>query len=693
MTWERKIQENIFAKNVNKIDYASKTIDWRMSLNMDAPSGPWDMSNVVIKDRFEKQGLKFLPDSLNIPGLKKGDDYTVTADADNEGFTLAFNGTISGSYEITYSTSFDPRIPDRPKNYTNDATLTWDDHKSVGHTLVKTASVTPDSYTTNNGNKTGWYDAEKKIITWTIDINYNLYEIENAVIQDVYSGDQTFLDESLTVNELELTGGANGVKTVGDPIQPKRFEKIQNADGDGFILELGNITKAYRITYKTSLEGYDVLDEYKNNATLHNGEPTGTPLYQGSATIKPTYGGKYILKSGKQGTLENEEFAFWTVTINPSQSVIGAGAVLTDTPDKQLLIADSFKLYSTNVNANGALTKGAEVDSSDYTLVVKDNTFTLTFKKELSRAYILEYKTFINANHGETITNAASFHGVTVTGSDENGNEGIRVILSGAGGGGATPSGNLKVVKVDADNPATTLPGAVFALYDKSGKTLIKEVETDNNGVALFESLKLKTYILKEVAAPDGYVIDPDYLAGKKITLKEAASDPAAGIVGCAAPASLDGEAAPLPECGLTIGNKLLRQGFEFTKVDAADHAVPLAGAVFQLQYENGEGSLEDVAVLTSDANGKVSKGDLKPGKYLLTEMKAPKGYKLDRTPIEFMIAANQTQILKQDIENKINVGAVELLKVDHYSGEPLAGVEFNLEDAKGMSCTKGRLD
>lgn len=66
--------------------------------------------------------------------------------------------------------------------------------------------------------------------------------------------------------------------------------------------------------------------------------------------------------------------------------------------------------------------------------------------------------------------------------------------------------------KVDEDGSYKILPGAVFGLYEKYGKTPIKkedgnnyEVETDKDGKATFEDLEPGTYIIKEIKAPNGY--------------------------------------------------------------------------------------------------------------------------------------------------------------------------------------------
>ncbi|PSK01194.1 hypothetical protein C7R92_31695, partial [Brevibacillus porteri] len=671
----REINQAIFWKNAKKekVNYLDKTIEWTLSLNDDNQV----MDEVVITDSYAGQGLTLLPDKVKIndwtKDLEEGPDkdYSISPNSTyEEGFKITFHKPVTKGLVITYLTKFDPTSKDRPSVYKNKAELNWKENGKAQDPITKSATVKPDNYTNNNGNKTGTYDARTKEITWTIDVNYNLHKINNAIIRDFYTGEQTFVKDSLTIHKLLLTGGADGVKVVEGPVVATKFDELTN----GFELHLGPIDSAYRITYKTSLANLPVGEVYENNATMHDSDITGTPLYKGKTTVRPTYGGQYVLKTGVQGTGADSEYATWTVRINPSQSHISAGAVLTDTlSSNQLLMKDSFKLFTTTVSESGALTIGKEMASEDYKLEVVGNTFKLTFKNDLHTAYILEYRSFINADHGEIIKNEASFAGKTVVGKGKDGQEGVKVSLSGAGGGASTPGkGDLKIVKTDADTKKA-LAGATFGLYDKAGKTLLETVVTDENGMATFKGYKFKAYKLKELSAPVGYVIADEYRNGKDITLKApAGADPAVPVI-----------------IEITIDNKLLRQGFELTKVDAENAGKALEGAVFNLQVEKG-GAYETIAELTTGSDGKVSKGDLAEGNYQLVETKAPKGYKLDATPISFKIASNQTEIVTLTKKNTKNIGSVQLLKVDHYTKEPLPGVTFELQDADGKVLQSG---
>ncbi|WP_052676009.1 collagen binding domain-containing protein [Paenibacillus sp. IHBB 10380] len=675
-TGEKGINEVIFEKSVSKSNFQNKTIEWRIVLNQDLK----DMTDVVITDNYEGKHMKLDPNSLKITGANSEDfvlEATNAGDPDYEkGFTIRLKSgvTINSLHEIKYTTTFDPTAGMPTNNeYRNKATLNWNEAGTPQTPITKDAVVTPKDYTINNGNKKGEYSAKDKTITWTIDVNYNLYDIKDAVIKDTYTDNQTFVENSLTVNKLELQG-ANNVTDIGDEVPLTNGQFKLNTDGKGFVLNLGNIGKtAFRITYKTSLDGnYPIQDKYSNHATMQDGEG-GSFLFEKSVDVTPKHGGVYVDKSGRQEG--QSDIASWTVNINPSQSYVLAGSILTDTlSDNQILLQDSLKLYKTDLpgdNLGNVSNKGDLVDKDDYELVVMGNTFTLTFKKSLNTAYILEYKSFINADSGDRITNKVEFAGQSSSVKGEGNQEGVKISLAGAGGGASSGSGKIKIVKVDdLDRP---LKGVKFELYNSSGTTLLETLTTDEKGeVETSRNYRYKDksglpYKLKEVSTPTGYLIAPEYGAatGKEIKFID-------------------------PKEPFKITNKILRQGFELSKVDSVDPTKKLIGAVFELKLN---GTLIDT--LTTGIDGKIAEGDLAPGDYQLVEITAPDYYTLDATPIPVRIVANQTEVLILTKENVLGSdGKLVVTKVnakDH--SVLLEGVEFELHDSTNAVIAKKTTD
>lgn len=88
---------------------------------------------------------------------------------------------------------------------------------------------------------------------------------------------------------------------------------------------------------------------------------------------------------------------------------------------------------------------------------------------------------------------------------------------------------------------------------------------------------------------------------------------------------------------------------------------------------------------IKTGADGKLTIADLKFDTYKLIETKAPVGYELDASPVEFTIdEAHQALFVSK--ENTPITGSVTLEKLDSETKAKLAGAEFELQDAQGST-------
>ena len=202
---------------------------------------------------------------------------------------------------------------------------------------------------------------------------------------------------------------------------------------------------------------------------------------------------------------------------------------------------------------------------------------------------------------------------------------------------------------MDADSN-TPLQGAGFRLYDASGSQ-VAEGYTDANGKLTFTGLKLGSYICKESQAPAGYELDDTVFP---IVLNQ------------------NGQILKV-----TRENKLITGSIEILKVDA-DTKQPLAGVVYRLFDADGNNITDG----TTDANGKVTLDNLKPGKYSYQEISTVDGYQLDETKYDFSLTSENLNV-KVTRENKPVKGCLTVRKVD-VTGSPLAGAELLLETSTG---------
>lgn len=224
----------------------------------------------------------------------------------------------------------------------------------------------------------------------------------------------------------------------------------------------------------------------------------------------------------------------------------------------------------------------------------------------------------------------------------------------------------VAVLKEDPDG--TRLKGAVFTLYKDD--SVIKEVTTDNAGVALFTGLKSGSYYIKETAAPEGYK-----LSDKKFDFTIDSN----GVL------SDEGFAGD-ELYKLTVENRPVEHGFKVKKVSTNDEGLTLSGAEFRILG----GGLD--STYTTGANGLTEQITLPIGEYTLTEMKAPEGYVINGAGRHISVRADGIYLDGDELDEgeaitirnaPINF-KLRLVKVDADTNQPLANVAFILKGKDG---------
>ncbi|MGF9913639.1 SpaA isopeptide-forming pilin-related protein [Paenibacillus ehimensis] len=675
-TAERTINQVIITKRVGAVDYQAKTADWSITLNQDSQP----MTNVVVKDIFPNKGLRLIPGSLAVTeGNKPMDaaDYTVDASVSaDQGFTITFNRALYEPVTITYSTEFNMDwLANNATSFPNKATVAWVDSNSKEQTKTVSATFDPRNEVKNNGFKNGVYDASQKQITWTIGVNYNGKTLAGAVVQDTLESGQKLLDNSLAVYNMNIA--ANGNPSQGTVVDSTYYNYTVGKDNKLTVTFLKPISAPYYIVFKTSLEGKLIDSKVNNTATVFDGT---TPVSKNlTASVNIPNGGEYLNKSGTQ----NGDKINWTVLINRGQSTV-TNAKIVDTPsENQLLLPGTFKLFATKVDANGKVSKGAElVKDVDYSLELKtdDNgkqSFELNFLKTLSTAAILEYQSLIVAKDQDKVSNKIEFTGTNEIKVTKDTSTSIVVGVSSGSGTIGGVRGTLTVVKVDASDNKTRLGGATFELYRKSGsdKVLVGTLTTDASGTAVFKKLLAGDYVVKETAAPDGYVLD-----SKEYPVSINSAD---GFQLTVANTKSSTPKPPVIKGSLTV-----------KKVDSVQSDLLLGGATFEL-YEKKGASLTLVSTKTTDANGTVSFDKLPVGDYVVKETAAPTGYVLDSK--EHPVSIQNTDNVKLTVTNvksetpkpPVIEGSLTVKKVDSAQNELLlSGATFELYEKKDASLT-----
>ncbi|OAQ56396.1 SpaA isopeptide-forming pilin-related protein [Enterococcus thailandicus] len=251
----------------------------------------------------------------------------------------------------------------------------------------------------------------------------------------------------------------------------------------------------------------------------------------------------------------------------------------------------------------------------------------------------------------------------------------------------------ISFIKVGEDH-GTPLAGAKFGIYQKSAPTvLLAEATSNDSGLVQFPAYPIGEYIIRELAAPEGYQEIEEFT----ILVKQE-SDLSLSVTG-------------FPENN-QISNQLVPFLLEFKKTN--ETGTPLLGATFTLE---GENLLEPIEA-TSDLHGVVqfSQG-LQPGEYLLKETNVPLGYENNQGPWKVVIGSDKViQIFDKDetllysepatfdetqnrfiitgltLTNRLKDFTLELEKKDQ-DGRLLNGAEFTLTGPDNYSETIKQTD
>ena len=223
----------------------------------------------------------------------------------------------------------------------------------------------------------------------------------------------------------------------------------------------------------------------------------------------------------------------------------------------------------------------------------------------------------------------------------------------------------IAVLKESPDG--TRLKGAEFALYKDD--SVIKEVTTDNAGVALFTGLNPGSYYIKETKAPEGYKpLDNKF----EFTIDEKGNLQGDGF---------SGEGLYT----LTVKNSPLEYGFQVKKVSTNDEGRALPGAEFRILG----GGLD--RTYTTEADGLTEQITLPIGEYTLTEMKAPEGYVINGAGRHISVReggiyldGKLTGTAEITVQNAPGSFKLKLVKVDADTNQPLANVAFILKGKDG---------
>lgn len=209
--------------------------------------------------------------------------------------------------------------------------------------------------------------------------------------------------------------------------------------------------------------------------------------------------------------------------------------------------------------------------------------------------------------------------------------------------------GRVAIEKADAGT-GEALPGAVFHILSKDGKTIVEVLETNDDGKARSGMLPIADYLLREVSPSPGYILS-DEVTPFSVT--------------------------PSGEALLIFKRENAPNEVVLSKTDITD-GKPVPGATIIITDEDGEVVFDG----DTDEDGEIVLDRLPAGEYEFYEEVSPDGYARNTTVFifsidEYGIVTGTTDITDEPI-------TLILEKRDAHTQESMGGVIFSLVDSAG---------
>lgn len=239
--------------------------------------------------------------------------------------------------------------------------------------------------------------------------------------------------------------------------------------------------------------------------------------------------------------------------------------------------------------------------------------------------------------------------------------------------------GHIKIVKTEESDKDEFVAGAVYGIYSKQTCTteeLVMQLDaTDENGVATGDVLPMGTYYLKEISAPEGYVLSEKVYKVAVNSEKESTVE-------------VDNKAQVGYIQVFKYGEKLV----DYKDGQFVWEEGYIAGAEFEIYDKDGN----VVDTLTSASDGPVQSNALRLGTYTIKETKAPNGHIIDVEPTEIVLSIgdNIQTFVTKDYENTNTRQKFDLVinKLNQNTSTPIADVEFSLYANENICDANGNI-
>ena len=499
--------------------------------------------------------------------LEKGKDYELVRLTASEGgvdYESGFQVTFKGAYgefdeelTMTYTTKFDIRkqveqLDGQSNRLDNSVIVEYTASDDITYKEGSEATRWLQPLWLNNASKGGFFVAEgesvaaglnqyigwnpsatpfteatapKDSVYWLATFNFYKETIEkNATIIEKLGEGQTLRE--LTICETELLHNGRQITNFKDKLEEEKDYKYElTASGEIVITFLKETNKTFSVAL--AVDASEDVFKYKNYAELR--DDSDQEIVHTEGEVIKSDKDMWLKKDGLQDA-DNNRLANWQVLINQDARTIN-DAIVSDTIklNQQSFVLNNQDEVSVQVfhakAKDGGFEKGEEVIEGFKSSVTMDaingtQTMTIEFESPINSPYIIEYQTKLDPGivNNEKITNdvrlngsATEIHQVTKE---------IQIKSTDGSGTSTGVNGALIINKIDSDTKEAISKSAHFEISRKNAdgnyESFISDVEVKENKIVAgdgtlveeLSNLRYGDYAIKEITAPEGYVLD-----------------------------------------------------------------------------------------------------------------------------------------------------------------------------------------
>lgn len=463
------------------------------------------LKSVKITDKLP-EGVEYVPNTLKINGKEQTDVEDEDHAHLKDGTIYAHFGDLKGEEEkvITFEVVVKPETAN--KKIKNIAIVETDSSTDKEKPEVETPV---DPLSGQLETKKEIIDMRQEKVHVNDEFEYQIKvrnKVENGLIKDMRLMDK--LPEG-----VEYVAGS--MKLNGNLLTDAVDEDAGSYEDNTIKVNFGDVldTEERMVTFKVKVT-QDALKtkEIENIAVVEGKTPDNEDLPPQKPNVKTNVEAKEpkvrkmvsdadeteVEKATLQS--ENEEFT-WHVNYNFGNDVINLEKIVLQDDLEDILKVVQVRLINTDGEEIQVI---PEIDEQSKKVKIELPKREGSYEYLVDQAYTMHIKSKLDVSKG-----VEALEAYTAKGGIRNKAELLfdqKKIVSNEALIIPPSFGKIEIEKLDAKDENLKLEGAVFQMIDKDGK-VVSELTTDKNGVAISNPLLVGKYTLKEVQAPNGYML------------------------------------------------------------------------------------------------------------------------------------------------------------------------------------------